>query len=125
MRVSIEHHQIQTGLFSRKTHYAVSVSVEFNNEEKHVIRSLKNVIILDRGPDSQRQGKFSPEEEETLHSAFCLKLSDLGRKKDTYAFAAASEAKQYDAELREALANLKTYIENNATAPAGTDTFEL
>lgn len=126
MRVSIEHHQIQTGLFSKKTHYAVSVAVEFNNEEMHVIRTLKNTIILERGPNSRNEGKFTAEEERTLHDTFCLKISNLVRgKKDTYCLATPHEAKQYDAQLREALTNLKNYLDNNATAPAGTDTFEL
>ena len=126
MRVSIEHTQETTGIFSKQTHYVVSVTVLFSEEEKHVLKPMKDAIVVDRGPDSKRQGKFSAAEEEELHDAFCLKVSDLLKgKTDRYTFASPAEAKEYDALVRASLQNVKDHIINNAEAPSGTDTFEL
>ena len=126
MRVSIDHSQSTSGIFKKKTHYAVSVTVNFSEEEKHVLSGQRDAIVVDRGPDSEREGKFSLAEQEDLHNAFCLKVSDLIRgKPDRYTFSTPAEAKQYVELVRGSLQNLKDYITENSEAPSGSDSFEL
>jgi hypothetical protein len=125
MRVSIQHSQKTTGLLVRHAHYCVALSVQFTEEEHHVLRQLKDVIILERGPDSLRHGKFTPEEETQLHETFSLKASDLLRRTDSYYFATPGEAHAYEQTLKDSLRQFKSYLEANAVPPSGSDVFEL
>jgi hypothetical protein len=126
MRVSIEHSQATTGLFLKTNHHVVSVTVIFSEEEKHVLKRHGDAIVVERGPDSERQGKFTAAQVADLGDAFSLKISTLLRgKADRYTFSTPGEAKEYDELVRGSLQNLKNYITNNSVAPTGTETFEL
>ena len=124
MRVSIEHSQKQTGLFSKTDHYLISVTVEFSEAERHILKKSEDFVVLERGPSSTNR-KLTAEEQEEFYNVLCLRISDLLKGTDTFAVLSPAEAKTYDASLREALKDLKAHIESNSSAPVGADTFEL
>jgi hypothetical protein len=126
MRVAIEHTQKTTGLFSKTTHYVVSVTVQFSEEEKHVLKKLGDAVVVEREPGSQTKPFANAEEAAILGKHLNLKVSDLIKgKTDSYSLATPGEAKEYDSNLRASLQNLKGYISNNTAALSGKDTFEL
>ncbi len=126
MRVAIEHTQKTTGLFSKTTHYIVSVTVHFSEEEKHALKNAGDAVVVEREPGSQTKPFANAEEAAILGRHLHLKVSDLLRgKTDSYSLASPAEAKTYDANLRASLQNLKDYILANTEALSGKDTFEL
>jgi hypothetical protein len=125
MRVSIEHGQKTTGLFSRTTWYTIKTVVQFTPEEKDVIKraKLKDSVLLERVNERQAKG-LSNAEFETLKHHYYLRVRDLIAG-DVFEVATPVEAKAYEEELKEALNNLKAHLEANETAPSGRQTFDL
>lgn len=126
MRVAIEHTQKTTGFFSKTTHYIVSLTVQFSQEEKHILKKAGDAIVLRREPDTQTKPFANEEEAAILGRHLHLTVSKLLKgKTDAYSLASPAEAKQYDNNLREALQDLKNYISANSEVVSGKDTFEL
>ena len=120
MRVSIEHKEVQKGMLKKTTYYDVHVAVEFTEEEQAVIKlnKVEDAVVLEREPPAG--AKLT----EGLEDIFHLKVRNLLKGEDTYRLTSPSDASQYDAELKDALANLKAFIEENASGPESS-TFEL
>ena len=124
MSVSIEHSESTTGLFAKKTFHVVTLSVEFSEEEKHIIaqRKLEKDLILERGVPADR----NPREFDGLEDVFNLRIGTLIRNRfDKYAFTSPLEAKQYEAKLRELMPDLKAYIMGNQGIEQKSASFEL
>ena len=135
MRVSISHGEHKTGLLLGKKRHTVTVSVQFSDEELHVIknRDLGNDIILERDPPvdakvTEVKGvgsalKVVSGMGKTVNG-FHLRIKDLMNGSDTYTLTTPVEAKVYEDELIEKLRVLKSYLEGNAEG--GSDkSFEL
>jgi hypothetical protein len=122
MKVTITHSTKTTGMMTKTTYFEVAVAVQFSPQERSIIETHKlgEVNVLDRDPPAN-----SSVRDETDRSIFNLRISQLLRGQDTYACATPLHAKNYDAELREAMPRLKAYIDANATPLSGADTFEL
>lgn len=126
MRVSIEHTQQTKGLFSKTTHYIVSVTVQFSEEEKYALKNAGDAVIVEREPGSQTKPFANEEEAAILGRHLHLKVSHLIKgKTDNYSLASPAEAKEYDTNLRASLQNLKDYISANTEVMSGKDSFEL
>ena len=99
MRVNIEHYETKTGIFKKVTHYGVAVTVTFSEEEKSVIKSRKieKTIVLER-----RMGSMSG-----LDEKWDLTIGMLVSGACKTTFFTLAEAKQYDANIRDALVDLK------------------
>ncbi len=119
MRVTIAHSEKTTGLIFRTTRYVVQTTIEFTDAELDVIegRKLSSVVVMEREPPSDSN--------ERLRQDYNMTIGNLTRGTDTYALDTPIEAKNYDNELRGRLRLLKDYIDNNAEAVRGSDTFEL
>ena len=101
-----------------------SVTVEFTEAERHILKKSEDFVVLERGPSSTNR-KLTAQEQQKFYNVLCLRISDLLKGADTFAVLSPAEAKTYDASLREALKDLKAHIESNASAPVGAGTFEL
>ena len=141
MKVTINHVQKKTGLIRRVTHHGVSVLVEFNAEEKAVIRErrLQNDVIMDRGYPSDMSAREIEKREsrsvgrklltaaisgsDALH--FDLTVKKLLQGEDVYFFQRPVEAKEYEAVVRERLLELKDWIMGNAELETETLSFEI
>ncbi len=122
MRVSIDHHEITKGVFNKKTYHEVSVAVVFSEEELSIINqsNLADTIVLDRGHEPWM------EYDEQLSDIYPLTISNLmGQSPDRHALATPLEAKQYEADLTDALQKLKAFIEENAGIEEKSTSFEL
>ena len=121
MKITIEHDTVTLGLFRKKTHYRVKCTVQFSQEELHVIKSkdLGDKIVLNRPPMS------------VLNSAPDADIDALrirhfiSGKGDTHTFATPGEARDYDEEVKEGLPKLKAFIENNSDIKETKTSFEL
>ena len=124
MRVTIDHVQTTKGIFQKKTVYEVHTRVEFDSSEIAVIKQhkLDRVTILERQPSVHARGKNFAAENPDI---FNLNVYNLLNSTDEYQCETPLEAKQYDGELREALRNLKAYLDANGSPVSGRDTFEL
>lgn len=141
MKVTINHVQKTSGMIRKTTHHGVAVRVEFNAEELAVIRErqLEKDVIMERGYPSDMSdaaierhankglGKklltAAVSGADALH--FDLTVSKLMKGEDVYHLSTPMEAKNYEAELKEGLVKLKTWIEGNADVETETATFEL
>lgn len=123
MRVNIEHSTKTTGLLRKTTHYVVTLTVEFTDEEKHIIRErrLGKDVIMERDiPSDKDPAKFAK-----VADAFHIRIQDLLRGPDSYALSTPLEAKAYEAELTEKVTLLKSYIDGNRSVEQQSTTFEL
>jgi hypothetical protein len=122
MKVTITHSTKTTGMITKTTYFEVAVAVQFSPQERSTVEThkLSEVNVLDRDPPANSNVR-----DDTDRSIFNLRISQLLRGPDTYACATPLQAKNYDAELREAMPRLKAYLDANATPLSGTDTFEL
>ena len=120
MRVSIEHKEVQKGMLKKTTYYDVHLAVEFTEEEQAIIKrnKVEGAVVLERQPPAGAKVT------EGVEDVFHLNVRKLLKGEDVHRLASPSEASQYDAELKDALANLKVFIEENATGPESS-TFEL
>lgn len=123
MRVSIEHEEEKHGLFRKTTYYTVSLTVDFSEEEKQVIKDsdLGDSLILERPPQANIKDST-----QGLEDIFHLRIKDLVKgKPDKHTWATPAEAKNYEADLKEVLPKLKEYIEQNSGIEEKSTTFEL
>lgn len=123
MRVSIDHGETTTGLFAKKTHYTVSVTVQFSEEEKQIIRQrkLEKSIVLERSIPSDRD----PRKFDGIEDVFNLTIHKLMGGTDTYTLETPLEAKEYDEVLRAGLQDLKAFIVGNESVEEKSSSFEL
>lgn len=137
MKVQLEHVEKTTGMMRRTTHHGVLVKVEFNAEEEAIIneRGLWKDLVLERECPSdvdvekheskglgRKLMQAAVSGADTLH--FHLNVRKL-RDGDTYFLSTPLEAKQYEAELKEKLVQLKDYIMGNQGIEQKADSFEL
>ena len=137
MKVSIKHTEKKTGMVFKTTHYGVTLSIDFNDEERAIIadRKLQDDLILERDWGSDIDGE--KKEERGLASKLLtaatkgadanhphLTINKLLIGPDTHHFSTPAEAKMYEAELKEVLPKFKDYIMGNAELGSG-DSFEL
>lgn len=124
MKIDIEHREETSGWINKKTYYVVDLRITFSEEEMQIVkqRKLENVVILERGvPANRDRSKFRG-----MEDVFDLRIGKFARgESDSYAFATPLEAKEYDAELREKLPELKSFIMENAEIEQKSDSFEL
>src|SRR5580693_1655709 len=101
MEVTITHSSKIEGLMRKVEYYDVTISVHFSEDEYAVIQryELGHVLVLERKPPANMRSRS----QET--GVWDLKLANLSR--NTYSCATPLEAKNYDAELRDALPKLK------------------
>ena len=127
MKVDITHGELSSGLVFKKKFPTVTVAVQFSEEELQIIkqRKLKNYIVLERGipPHLVKKEELKPGKYHENH--FHLTLKDLMKKPDTYALRQISEAKDYEALLKEALAGIKAFIVDNESLESTSTSFEL
>ena len=128
MKVDIKHSEKTEGMIRKTTYPVVSVRVDFNEEEKQIIKQnkLENYIVVERGiPANLAKEKFAHQAIADRPHAYSLKVSDLLRKDpDRYAFDAIHEAKNYVGLVKDALPNLKGMLEGN-TETGEDESFEL
>lgn len=115
VRVSISHHDVQRGLFFKRTYYEVRLSIAFSHEEKQIIRQrrLGPTKLLDRRPATaavdDRDEKFE------------LHLADLlDARTDRFLCATPSAAKIYEEDLLKVLEQVKRWLADNAETGGGT-----
>lgn len=138
MKVDISHVEKKQGMVFKKTLHGVTVHVQFNDEEKTIIdqRNLKNTLVLERGiPADVNAEKFENRglTKKLVTAAvsgraanhFHLTISKLLNGPDTYFTETPGQAKDYEAELKEALPKLKDYIMDNAGIEQKDSSFEL
>lgn len=131
MRVSIEHREKTVGLIFTKTVYEVVLTVNFSEEEQEAIRKhdLGDTIVLKRRVDATHKNRdnLNPELFDALIDGAHLRIKNLtAGRPDSYACATPREAKEYEAELQDAMPRLKAYIVDNATPVAtGAKTYEF
>lgn len=109
MRVSISHHTIQKGLLFKTTYQEVHLSVALTHEEKQIIRqrNLLKTKLLDRRPAT---AKVDDRDEK-----FELRVEHLvDGQTDCFLCANPSQAKIYEDNLLEMLAQMKLWIDDNA-----------
>lgn len=108
MRISIEHHLIRQGWLFRTTYHAVRTEAHFTHEETQIIRQhrLGSTTLLERRPASARVDDRGEQ--------FVLQVGHLVAGPDLFLTANPSAAKQYHAELLQALDTLKAWLSDNA-----------
>ena len=108
MRVRIDHQEIRKGFVLKKSFYQVSCQVEFTEVQRHVIqdRYLEDYVILQRVPANARI--------DDVLDWFTLRIRHLlDSKVDHHLCADPVAAKNYEAELLDALRLLKQFLEGN------------
>ena len=138
MRVEIKHVEKTQGLIYRKTLHGVALTVTFSEEEREIIkaRRLERTCIIERGAPADVDAEKHARRGLTRKLAtvatggydalnFDLTIAKLLRGTDTYYFDKPIEAKEYEAEIRERLPTLKSYIQENEGVAEKSDSFEL
>ena len=122
MKVTITHAETSGGMIRKIPYLEVSVLVQFSREEQNIIQKygLEEVTVLERDPPANLR-KVAADSLDIYH----MKIQNLARGADTYICATPLLAKNYDADLRQALAKLKGYLDLNATPLLGREVFEL
>ena len=127
MRVSFQHNDKTTGLFSKKHTVDVVTSVQFSDEEQAIIntRKLKPFVVLAREADAVVKNRFKddPTYLNSL-SGFDLTVAGLMKGPDSYPCETPVHAKAYEEKVTEALKALKGFITGNADK-AESKSFEL
>ena len=124
MRVNIEHKEISKGMLKKKTYHQVDLTVEFSEEEKQIIKqqNLTRTIVLEREPPADRNpGSFQGIEDVLNLTIFHL----VDGKPNSHTLATPMDAKQYEADLTDALKSLKAFLDENAGVEEKSKTFEL
>ena len=109
MRVSISHHTVRKGFVLKSTYYEVHLQVAFTHEEKQIIRqrNLTKTKLLDRRPATAKV--------DDRDAKFELRVGDLlDEKLDRFLCATPSQAKIYEDNLLDALAQMKLWLDDNA-----------
>lgn len=138
MKIDIQHVEKSQGLIFRKTLHGVALTVQFNEEERQIIkqRRLQDDVILERDIPAdvdpakiEKRGMAAKlatvalKGRDALH--YHLTINRLLSGTDTYFLSTPAEAKGYEADLREKLPLLKAYILDNAEIEQKSDSFEL
>lgn len=123
MRVNITHGETKTGVFRKTNHHTVTVSVQFSEEETHIVKSKKlgDEVIVERAVPSDRD----PAKFVGMEHIFNLTIARLLKGPDTYAFSTPFEAKEYEATLKEMLPKVKVFIAENEGVQEKSSSFEL
>jgi hypothetical protein len=128
MRVTIKHETVERkkGLFSKQSLPAVTVHVEFSEEEKHIINSsdLKEAVLVERPVPPDADQKYAAQHPED-HWVFHLRVDHLLKGPNTFCFPATGAARDYEEEVKDALRRLKDHIEHNAPQENKSTSFEL
>lgn len=109
MRVSITHHTVRKGFVLKATYYLVHLQVAFTHEEKQIIRqrNLEKTKLMDRRP---AHAKVDARDEK-----FELRIDHLmDQQIDRFLCATPSQAKIYEYNLLDALAQMKLWLADNA-----------
>lgn len=109
MRVSITHHAVQRGIVLKTTYYEVQLKVAFTHEEKQIIRqrNLLRTKLMDRRPATARV--------DDRDEKFELRVEHLmDERSDCFVCANPSQAKLYEENLLDALAQMKLWLDDNA-----------
>ena len=117
MRVDIKHHEFTTGMIFKKQHFGVDLDLIFSEEEKVIIKhgSLDDTIVMHRTAPSIVGG----------NNEWNLTIGKLLYKEpDRMSFETSAEAQMYDQKLKEALTQLKQYLNANGQK-AENSSFEL
>ena len=119
MRVSIEHSEEKTGMFKKRTRYILALTVNYSDEELQIINDckIKDDAVFE---DPIRPGKKEDEPKDYYHIRHFMKGRTWNFNFDT-----PLEAKNYEAEVTEALKRHKEYIEANRGVEKKSTTFEL
>jgi hypothetical protein len=119
MRVKIEHAELRVGFVLKSVVHEVHLTVDFTHEEKQIIRqrNLTDQVLVERWPADAR-----PDDDPDWYH---LKVGHLfERKPDRFRCKTPSDAKIYEANLTQALHQMKLWLDDNAET--GTTTvFEL
>jgi hypothetical protein len=101
--------------------------VRFSTDELAVIRArkLEDVLVLERQPDAQAVHNINAGATASFGNRSNLRISDLIYEVDTYSCDTPLEARAYETKIRDALRNLKAYIDANAVVKRGRETYEL
>ncbi len=109
MRVSIAHETVRKGLILKTTYHEVQLKVAFTHEEKQIIRqrNLLRTKLMDRRP---ADAKVDARDEK-----FELRVEHLKDEKMYRILCATpSQAKIYEENLLDALAEMKLWLDDNA-----------
>lgn len=119
MRISIERGTGKTGMLSLKSYPKVIVSVEFNEEEREVIKreKLGNSYLVERAPINARADR-NPE-------IYFLRIKDLLKGKFEFLAENSFAAKDFEDELIGSLEHLKNLVEAADQSQSGSRTIEL
>jgi hypothetical protein len=122
MKVTISHKETSGGVIRKVPYHEVAVLVRFTPAEQSTIQKydLNELTVLKRVPPANVR-KIS---EETLNLHH-LKLQHLLRGTDSYMCGNPVHARQYHAEVKEALEKLKQFLDDNAIPLVGVEEFEL
>jgi hypothetical protein len=140
MKVSINHTEKSVGMIRKTKHYGVTVMVTFDATESAIIteRRLEKDIVIERGyPSDMSHGAVEKHANRGLGKKlltaaisgldandYNLTVNKLTRG-DTYHFSTPVEAKEYEAQLKEALVTLKGWILGNESVEQKSDSFEI
>jgi len=117
MRVRIDQQEKSVGVLASRCQVEVSVQVEFTQEELLIIncRGLQDFVVLERAPDSRLAAKLAAQEFDDRVPIFDLRVRDLmNASPERFTLDTPSDAKAYQANLTEALKQLKSFIADNA-----------
>ena len=122
MRVELEHVEKTVGFLSRQRLHGVRLTVQFSEEELHIIenRKLQSTIVAERPPSADLRLR---ESDYTLNrngdvvlcnpEEFFLHIYDLMAGGETYWVETPADAKLYEEILTEQLPRLKEFIAEN------------
>ena len=109
MRISLGHEEVAEGRVFRRVFHDVCVTVHFTHEEQQIIkqRGLGEYVLLERNSAGMQM--------EDVPDWYTLKVRHLlERRPDRHRCANPAEAKAYEAQLTQALTNMKAWLEANA-----------
>ena len=123
MRVSIDHGEKTEGLVFKKNYYTVTVKVEFSEEEKQIIkqRKVSGFTVLKRGVPANQDARKAV----GIEDIYDMRISALLSGADTYFLATVGEAKAYESDVKDALVQLKAFLQDNAGIEQKSTSFEL
>jgi len=117
MKVDIQRSEKTVGLIFKKPRYIVSVTVQFSEEEKALIKKMDvtNHIVIERPP-------LIGSNSDPNH--FHLRVRQLLKGKDEWEFERLDEANSYYTELPGALKTMKEYLASDGNT-SKSESFEL
>ena len=122
MKVNIQHEEVKKGFIRKKTYHQITVDVQFSEEETQIIKDndMERAKLLDRvRPANFNDGVFDDPRWNLEVRQF------MWDKPNVYTVNTPAEAKQYEADVKDALTNFKAYLEENAGIEEQSTSFEL